>query len=129
MKILVADDNDINRMVMKKYLESYGDIDFAEDGLIAIELFSKALDNQPYDLVCLDIMMPAMDGQTVLKVIRAIEAGKNIWGMDSVKIIMTTALTDKGNIIDAFKSQCEAYITKPIDRKILVKHLHDLELV
>ncbi len=126
MKILVAEDNEVNRVVMEKYLESYGDIDFAEDGLTAVELFSKALDNQPYDLICLDIMMPGMDGQNVLKAIRAVEAGKSIFGMNAVKIIMVTALTDKSNVMDAFKSQCEAYITKPVDRNVLIKLLYNI---
>jgi two-component system chemotaxis response regulator CheY len=129
MKILVADDNETNRIVLEKYLKPYGDIDFAEDGLITIEMFSKALDNQPYDLICLDIMMPEMDGQDVLKVIRAIEKGKNIFGTESVKIIMVTALTDKDNIMYAFKSQCEAYVTKPINKKVLIKYLHNMKLI
>lgn len=68
-------------------------------------------------------MMPEMDGQSVLKNIREHEKEKNIWGEDSVKIIMMTALGDKENIREAFAEQCEGYIIKPIKKQVLLTEM------
>lgn len=121
MKILLVEDDIVSRSVMLKLLADYGDIEIAQNGDKAMDMFLQAHDkNAPYDLVALDIMMPGKDGQQVLKEIRDFELKKGIMGSDGVKIIMTTALDDKKNILEAFRSQCEAYLTKPIH----VKKLH-----
>ena len=70
--------------------------------------------------------MPELDGQSVLKEVRTFEENNNIFGHDKVKIIMTTALSDKENIITAFKEQCENYLVKPIDMIKLKEQLSDL---
>jgi two-component system, chemotaxis family, chemotaxis protein CheY len=74
-------------------------------------------------------LMPEMDGQTVLKEIRRIESETGIHGSDGIKIIMTSALSDRKNILDAFKSQCEAYLVKPVDRELLLEHLREFKLL
>ncbi|MBU0990924.1 MAG: response regulator [Proteobacteria bacterium] len=122
MKILLVEDDIVSRSIMMKLLSVYGDIEIAQNGEKALNMFFKAFEEKaPYNLVSLDIMMPGKDGQQVLKEIREYEYSKGIMGNDGVKIIMTTALDDKKNILEAFKSQCEAYLTKPIN----VKKLHE----
>ena len=74
-------------------------------------------------------MLPKLDGQSVLKKIREIESDKGIFGLKGVKILMTTALNDARNIIEAFRSQCEAYIPKPIDKNRLAKEMRGLGLI
>lgn len=129
MRILIAEDDLISRTIMKKYLSHFGECDVAVDGDEAVNLFRIATaEGRPYSLVTLDIMMPKLSGQNVLKSIREIEASKKIFGSDSVKIIMTTALSDKTNVLGAFKSQCEAYLIKPIDKTKLVAELKKLGL-
>ena len=94
--------------------------DVAENGVQALEAFQKAhTENQPYDLITLDIMMPELDGQSTLQEIRRMENQRGIYGLSGVKIIMTTALDDKESILEAFRSQCEGYLTKPIQREKL----------
>jgi two-component system chemotaxis response regulator CheY len=101
---------------MQKYLNSYGDCDITIDGEEAVEAFKMALeDDEPYDLLCLDIMMPALDGYQVLKTIREIEKENNVSEAQAVKIIMTTALNAERNIKAAFDMGCTVYCAKPID--------------
>jgi two-component system chemotaxis response regulator CheY len=116
MRILIAEDDFASRKFMQKYLNGFGDCDITIDGEEAVEAFKMALeDDEPYDLICLDIMMPAMDGYQVLKTVREIEKENNRTGDQQVKIIMTTALNAERNIKAAFDMGCTVYCAKPID--------------
>lgn len=127
MRILVVEDERVSRRIISKYLSDFGECDFAENGEKAIESYiASHNENNPYRLISLDIQMPKLDGQEVLKEIRKFEYDNDIYGYDGVKIIMTTVLSDNINIMEAFRSQCEAYITKPVERKKLYKELESL---
>lgn len=116
MKILLAEDDFASRKFMGKYLAKYGECDITVDGKEAVEAFIMAWeDEEPYDLLCLDVMMPVMDGFQVLDEIRQIEEAKKIPSDKRVKIIMTTALNEERNVKKAFNLDCTAYIGKPID--------------
>ena len=113
MKILIVEDEFVSRTLLQEILEPYGVCHAASNGLECLAAYRKALDeNTPYDLMCLDIMMPELDGQEALKQIRQIEKERGIGGKDLVKVIMVTALGDAKTFM---KGQCEAYLTKPID--------------
>jgi len=129
VKILVVEDELTSRELVKVILEPYGTVDMAVDGIEAIKAFNLALNKEPYDLICLDIMLPKMDGQQVLKSIRKIEGDRAILGPDAVKIIIISALGDFENVTEAFSSQCTSYITKPIDADKIVAELRNLELI
>jgi len=127
MKILVVDDDVTSRIILQKYLDSYGNVHTANNGAEAVDFVKLAIDkNENYDLICLDIMMPIMDGHQALIQIKDIKNRANMSSNKHSFIIMTTALDDGKNIIDSFKSQCDAYIVKPIKKKkltaILKKH-------
>ena len=116
MKTLLAEDDFASRKFMDKYLSQYGECDVTVDGEEAVDAYMMALeDGEPYDLVCLDVMMPVLDGYQVLKAIRDIEAERGITKDQRVKIIMTTALNEERNVKKAFELGCEAYSGKPID--------------
>lgn len=116
MKILLAEDDFATRKFMDKYLSRYGECDVTVDGEEAVDAFMMAMeDGAPYDLICLDVMMPVLDGYQVLKAIRDIETEKGIEKENRVKIIMTTALNEEKNVKKAFELGCEAYSGKPID--------------
>jgi two-component system chemotaxis response regulator CheY len=126
MRILIAEDDFASRRVILKFLSVYGECDVTVDGMEAIDAFQMALDeNEPYDLICLDIMMPIMDGYQSLKNIREIEEERNIPEDKKVKVIMTTALNEEKNVKKAYELGCTDYLAKPIDmdklKEILVK--------
>ena len=129
MKILVVEDEYISRILLTEMISEYGTCHVATDGKEAVTILERSFDtNERFDLVCLDIMLPELDGQEVLHLIRKMEEARNILGV--TKVIMTTALNDSRNIIQAFtQGHCEAYLTKPIDRVKLVQHLLDLKII
>jgi len=130
MRTLVVDDDFISRKILVTLLSKYGQCDVAINGKEAIDAFKMAWDEKDkYDLICLDIMLPEINGQEVLKAIRHYEEQKKIVGSDGVKIIMTTALGDSDNIKAAFREQCEAYLVKPIEKQKLLDKLMQLGLV
>ncbi len=130
LNILIVEDDLVSRIVMNGLLNPYGHCDMAVNGNEAIQAFKHALkEDQRYNLICLDIMMPEMNGQETLKKIREIEEKNGIHGLDRVKIIMITALSNKENVISAFKGECEAYIVKPVSKENLSKQLLSLGLI
>ncbi|MCP4600402.1 MAG: response regulator [Proteobacteria bacterium] len=130
MRVMIVEDNVMNRNLLEKILQPYGECQVAENGKEAVETFELAWkESSPFDLILMDIMMPKMNGQQALKEIRNLEAQKGIFGSECVKVIMTTVLGDKGNIMEAFKTQCEAYLIKPIDGRILLNEMKNLGLI
>lgn len=131
MKVLIVEDDFTSRKLLQTILASYGDCDIAVNGKEAVDAFNVALAaNTPYDLICMDIMMPEMDGQEALKKIRAIEREKGIRGADEVKVVMTTALDDPKNVVEAYyKGGATSYIPKPIDRQLFTHLLKNLDLI
>ena len=117
MKILLAEDDFVTRKFMTGFLSKYGECDVTVDGMEAVDAFMMALeDDAPYDLVCLDIMMPVMDGYQALMGIRNLEMERNIPKEKQAKIIMTTALNDEKNVKMAFDLGYTVYSGKPIDQ-------------
>ena len=130
MKILLAEDDFVTRKFMVNFLSKYGECDVTVDGMEAVDAFMMALeDDEPYDLICLDVMMPVMDGYQVLKAIRDIETQRGISKKKRVKVIMTSALNEERNVKTAFELGCEAYSGKPIDVEKFDKLLKKLELI
>ena len=130
MRVLIVEDEFTSRRLLQRILSSYGDCDIAVDGKEALEAFSLAYEQgEAYDLVCLDIMMPEMDGREVLKAIRRNERERGITGLDGVKVIMTTAVRDSENIMGSFSDGCEGYILKPIDKAKILRQLRELGLI
>jgi two-component system chemotaxis response regulator CheY len=130
MKTLIAEDDFTSRLLLQTILSPYGECHVAVNGREAIEAFTKARnEGAPYDLLCLDIMMPEMDGQAALKEIRAIEEADGILSTFGVKIVMTTALGEPKNVIDAFMELCDAYIIKPVEKAKLLTTLQTLGLI
>lgn len=130
MKILIAEDDFASRKIMLRFLSKYGECDITVDGMEAVDAFTMALDaDEGYDLVCLDIMMPVLDGYQALKTIRDLEKERNIPEDKTAKIIMTTALNEGRNVTKAFELGCEAYAGKPIDQEKFENVLRKLELI
>jgi len=127
MRILIAEDDFASRKAILKFLSAYGECDVTVDGMEAIDAFMMALEEEdPYDLICLDVMMPVMDGYQALKNIRDIEREHNVDPADQAKVIMTTALNEEKNVKKAFELGCTVYCAKPIDLEKLKGMLEKL---
>jgi two-component system chemotaxis response regulator CheY len=130
MKTLIVEDDFTSRLLIQEFLRGYGVSHIAVNGREAVDAVAAALDSgEPYQLVCLDIMMPGMSGQQALKEIRDLEESRGIFSSDGAKIIMTTALNDIQSKIDAFAGLCDAYLTKPIHKEHLLRELRKLKLI
>ncbi|OGG99211.1 MAG: hypothetical protein A2600_05980 [Candidatus Lambdaproteobacteria bacterium RIFOXYD1_FULL_56_27] len=114
MKMLVVDDTLLSRQLMTHALKTYGEIEIAVNGEEAIEAFELAWkDKSPFDVIFMDIMMPEMDGREALRRIRDWEDKNKV--IDPVKVVMSTALGDKDNVLSSFKEGAEYYLVKPIE--------------
>ena len=130
MKILLAEDDFATTKFMSSFLSKYGECDVTVDGMEAVDAFMLALEeDEPYDLACLDIMMPVMDGYQALVGIRNLEKQRNIPEDKAVKVIMTTALNDEQNVKMAFELGCTIYSGKPIDQDRFEQALKKLGLI
>jgi two-component system chemotaxis response regulator CheY len=130
MKSLIVEDDFTSRLLMQKFLAPYGESHVAVNGKEAVAAFKNAISlGEPYHLVCLDIMMPEVDGHTALKEIRTFEESIGTLLGDGAKVIMTTALYDMNNKLTAIKGFCDAYLVKPVDRSKLLDLIHSFGLI
>jgi two-component system chemotaxis response regulator CheY len=130
MKSLVVEDDFTSSLLLQEILKKYGPCLTAQDGQKALEAVRTASESgMPFDLICLDIMMPEMDGQEALQQIRALEEARGILASSGAKVIMTTALSDPKNVVEAFSGLADAYLVKPIDKARLLDELRKLKLI
>lgn len=114
-KILIVDDSEMNRELLKDILDRSYNVEEAEDGEAAIELISENSDN--YSLVLLDIMMPKKDGFEVLEYIN-----KNRYN-DKFAIIMISADDSPMNIRKAYDLGAFDYISRPFDPAVVKRRI------
>lgn len=126
MRILIAEDDFISRRLLHAMLAPWGDCELAAHGGEALTAIKEAWSQKrAYDLICLDIMMPVLDGQELLKELRRLEGERGIWGSAAAKVLMTTAVEDREMTMDCFRSQCEGYLVKPIQSEMLYRLLRE----
>ena len=130
MKSLVADDVLVIRRLIHRALSPFGKCDVSINGKETINKFINSHKNsEMYDLICLDILMPKMDGLQVIKDIRKYERENDIPESKRVKILMTTMM-DEANIVDkAFENGCDGYMTKPIQLDKLLSQIRKFGLI
>ncbi len=130
MRTLIVEDDFTSRLLLQAFLSRYGECHVATNGKEAIEAFRLSRQNGSlYDLICMDIMMPEMDGQAAVLAIRALEEAAGTLSTSGAKIIMITALDDVKNVVASFKGLCDAYVFKPVDTSQLLDQLTGLQLV
>ena len=130
MKTLIVEDEITSRVLLREILKRYGFTQVAMNGREAVDAVSVALQaGDAYDLICLDIMMPEMDGQEALKRIRRLEDEAGLSAEERARVIMTTAQADRDNVVEAIQSQCDYYLVKPIDARSLLEQLRQLGLI
>lgn len=118
MRCLIVEDDFISRKILRELLRQQFDTEIAVDGEEAITAFRMAHEsNTPFDLVCMDIMMPKLDGKDALLKIRQIEKELAVPPNMECKVIMITAQDDPKSIFDAYyKGGATSYLVKPVSR-------------
>ena len=112
MHILVVDDEELIRAVIKNYLDTEAyTYDEADNGEEAVKL----VEDNNYDLIIMDIMMPKMDGYEAVKKIKAIN--KNI------PVIMLSARKEEEDKLQGFDYGIDDYVTKPFSPKELMARI------
>ena len=130
MKSLIVEDDFIARRILSKILSPFGECDIAIDGVEALDAFKLGLvEGTPYDLVCMDIMMPNLNGHEALKQIRALEEEFGYTGGKGVAVVMTSAQEDPHNVVEALYHGATIYLVKPVVKQQLLQELRDLGLI
>lgn len=111
MKVLIVDDEVLIRNVIKEYSKAEGYIvDEATDGEEAIQ----KCENNDYDIIVMDIMMPKMDGFAAIKEIKALK---------DIPVIMLSARSEEIDKLNGFSIGIDDYITKPFSPKELMARI------
>ena len=130
MKILIVEDDEASRIFLQKVLSKYGDCDITVDGMETLEAYLLALkEDNPYDLICLDIMIPKVNGVKVLKSIREMERKKRVKKNQLVKVMVLTALAETQFVSDALTEGYDIYVAKPLDKKKIEEAMIKLGLL
>lgn len=131
LNILIAEDDFMVRQIIRDILEQFGVVDIVVNGEEAVQAFRVAWrKQQPYDLICMDIMMPIMDGNEALIKIREIEYSLGIVGSEEVKVIMITALDDAKTVVKSyFNGGATSYIIKPLEKERLIREMKNIGLL
>ncbi len=117
MRILIVEDDRSTRSLLLKYFESFGECDSTDNGLSAVDMVSASLRNQePYDLISLDILMPKLDGHKTLQRIRQVENDRELPQDSRAKIIMISSKNVYDEIMESLRDECVAYLIKPINK-------------
>ena len=121
-RILLVEDNDINREIAQTLLSQSGfAVDQAEDGKVAVEKFVRGGPGR-YDAILMDVHMPVMNGYTATRTIRALEGP----GDPHVPIVAVSANAFESDVKEALASGMDAHIAKPIRIDALLKTLERL---
>jgi adenylate cyclase len=111
VRLFVVDDNELNRDMLSRRLGSRGyAVELAEDGERAL----ARLEEQTFDLVLLDVMMPGLSGIDVLKHVR------ERWPESDLPVIMVTARDATEDVVEALQLGANDYVTKPLDFPVVL---------
>ena len=108
--LLVADDDEVNRLMLQAYLERQGHtVTLAESGAEAVEILAQ----RSFDVLLLDVLMPEMDGFAVLEHLRADDRLRRL------PVIMISSIEDTDAVVRCIEMGAEDYLAKPFDPVLL----------
>lgn len=127
LKVLVVEDNVNVQFLIQRFLQPIAWVETALDGEEGLEAFRRAINREePYDLLCIDIMLPRMDGVEMLKQIRELEKEKGHLPGRGVKALMISALNDPKSVMKSFSELCHGYLIKPVAKQALYDKIREL---
>ena len=125
LRSLVVDDDPTTRLILKRVLRKFGEVDEAEDGVQALLAFREALrQGNLYHLVTLDVMMPEFDGIATLECLRGLEHVHR--SRPKAKILMMTGVGATESIVETIRVGSNGYLLKPIDHVLLKSKVCEL---
>jgi two-component system chemotaxis response regulator CheY len=130
LKSLIVEDDFTSRLLLQTFLARYGQCHIATNGREALTAFSTALTSgSPYDVICMDILMPEMSGNEAVRQVREMENARGVFPGRGVRIIMTSGVKEVQQVFQSFDETCDAYLFKPIDTGKLVRELQAFGLL
>jgi two-component system, chemotaxis family, chemotaxis protein CheY len=131
MRALIVEDDSTSGVILEQILSAYGHCDMVMDGKAAVAAFRHALSKgEPYDLICMDIMLPRLNGQQALQRMRKAEEEAGIPAAERVNVFMTTALKETNEVAEAlYKGGAAAFFIKPINVDSFTDGLRSIGLI
>jgi len=130
MRILIVDDDYTSRRILQKMLSPYGEVFVAVDGDESVRAFASAWQEQePFDLILMDIVMPRMEGNEAVKRIRSVENKLGVGEEERSKILMISSQAERETVVQSLEVGADWYLVKPVDRTKLMEELVKLGLV
>ena len=131
MRVLIVDDDFYSRSFLEYLLHPYAACEAAVNGEEAVMMFHRALsDGQGFDLVCLDLLMPVIDGPRALREIREVEKDHGLGREGQCKILITSVLEDGEDTHNAmYLGDATSFLQKPIEEKALLAELKKMGLM
>ena len=116
--------------MLLRILRNYGECDLAASGKEGVLAFQAAWEkSSPYDLLCVDLRMPELDGASVIQIIRTMEKKMSVNSVERVQIIVISADSDRASKDICEKLGSDGYIAKPITVETVANRLKALGLI
>lgn len=113
VRVLLVEDNEVNRRLAFGLLEKWGfQVTTAANGKLALEAYSQAADDEPFDIILMDIQMPEMDGLEATRILRCSELES---GRRATPVIAMTAHAMQGDRERCLEAGMDGYVPKPIE--------------
>lgn len=130
MRILIVDDDYGSRRILQKMLSPFGEVFVAVDGDESVRAFAEAWQEQePFDLVLMDIVMPRMEGNEAVKRIRSVESKLGVSDQERAKVLMISSQAERETVMQSLEVGADWYLIKPVDRAKLIEELVKLGLI
>ncbi len=130
MRTLIVEDVHFLALILQRILEPYSQCDYAPNGTIALEKYTRSvIEGNPYDLICLDLLLPETDGFEVLKSVRQFEGDFKIAEQDRTRVIVISTFHDRKTVQMARSAGCDGYVAKPFRKEKVLQALEKLKLI